>query len=77
MRSYRNERDYASSGSGLIFAVGFCVPEAARFFSEPEIFGVFVLTSAFCARWSKAWSMSTSAIMASAIGVALMPTQGS
>ena len=39
--------------------------------------GVAVRTSAFCARWRNAWSISTSAIIASAIGVARMPTHGS
>jgi hypothetical protein len=34
-------------------------------------------TSPHCARWRSAWSISTSASMASAIGVARMPTQGS
>ena len=34
-------------------------------------------TSAFCARCRSAWSISTSASIASAIGVARMPTQGS
>src|SRR5690606_40405510 len=32
--------------------------------------GVVTLTSAFCARWRKRWSISTMAIIASAIGVA-------
>ena len=35
------------------------------------------LTSPHCARWRSAWSMSTRASMASAMGVARMPTQGS
>ena len=35
------------------------------------------LTSPFCARWRSAWSITTSASIASAIGVARMPTQGS
>ena len=39
--------------------------------------GVAVATSAFCARWRSAWSISTIASIASAIGVARMPTQGS
>ena len=36
-----------------------------------------VFTSAFCARCKSAWSIKTNAIMASAMGVALIPTQGS
>ena len=39
--------------------------------------GVPTLTSPHCARWRKACSMTTSASMASAIGVARMPTHGS
>jgi hypothetical protein len=39
--------------------------------------GVVHTTSAHWARWRKAWSISTSASIASAIGVARMPTQGS
>ncbi len=35
------------------------------------------LTSPHWALWRKAWSINTRASMASAIGVALMPTQGS
>ena len=34
-------------------------------------------TSPHCARWRSAWSISTSATIASQIGVARMPTQGS
>ena len=43
----------------------------------PGMRGVLTTTSAHCARWRRAWSISTSASMASAIGVARMPTQGS
>src|ERR1043165_8996939 len=74
---FLRKRSYASAGSELIFAEDFLFPADAVRFTEPAIFGVLVETSAFCARCSRAWSMSTSAIMASAIGVALMPTQGS
>ncbi len=40
-------RDYASAGSGLIFAVDFLLVEETLFFEEPAIFGVAVFTSAF------------------------------
>ena len=42
-----------------------------------SISGVSTRTSAFCARWRSAWSISTSASMASAMGAARSPTQGS
>jgi hypothetical protein len=41
------------------------------------ITGVGEVTSAFCARCRSQWSMSTSASIASAIGVARRPTHGS
>src|SRR5471030_1870419 len=44
---------------------------------DPGITGASTLTPAFCARCRNAWSISTSASIASAIGVARMPTQGS
>ena len=41
------------------------------------ISGVLTCTSLFCARWRRAWSINTRASMASAIGAARKPTQGS
>src|SRR3546814_422640 len=43
----------------------------------PGIRGATSPTSPHCARWRRAWSISTSASIASQIGVARMPTQGS
>src|SRR6478735_2774620 len=68
-------RHQASWGSGLTLATGFRRSWEADGFEEPAMRGVGVCTPAFCARWSRAWSIRTSAIIASAIGVARIPTQ--
>ncbi len=51
--------------------------ESALYGALAAIFGVLTATSPHCARWRNAWSISTSASMDSAIGVARMPTHGS
>src|SRR5581483_2277383 len=45
--------------------------------SLPVILGNTSPTSSHCARWRSAWSINTNATIASAIGTARMPTQGS
>ena len=48
-----------------------------RYAERAGMRGAMTTTSPYCARWRSAWSISTSASIASAIGVARMPTQGS
>lgn len=45
---------WASVGVEVIDAMDAYYPEPAPSVEEPEIFGVAVCTSAFCARWSSA-----------------------
>src|SRR5206468_4276441 len=45
--------------------------------AAPDMALIGGLTSPHCARWRSAWSISTQASIASAIGVARIPTQGS
>ena len=49
----------------------------SRFACAGGMRGATSPTSPHCARWRSAWSISTSASIASQIGVARMPTQGS
>ena len=67
----------ASSGSGSSTPRRAQLRDDVRAAPAPRCAASATRTSAFCARWRSAWSISTIAIIASAIGVARMPTHGS
>ena len=68
--------DQASSGSGSSTAATSAASRSRRRAPAPRFAASTSSTSAFCARCRSAWSISTIASIASAIGVARMPTHG-